>query len=88
MKRKNGFIIREVADSWVVVAIGEESKYFNGMVKMNETSAFLFQALEKEMTKEELVYALMEAYEVDEEKASEDVSKFCQILLKAGILQE
>ena len=79
--------MREVADSWVVVAIGEESKNFNGMVKMNDTGAFLFQILEHEMTEEELVKALMETYEVDEKKASEDVGKFCGTLLKAGILQ-
>lgn len=87
MKRKEGFIIREVADSWVVVAIGEVSKNFNGMVKMNDTSAFLFKILEKEMTKEGLVHALMETYDVNEKKASEDVGKFCETLLKAGILQ-
>lgn len=87
MKRKDGFIMREVADSWVVVAIGEESKHFNGIVKMNDTSALLFQALENERKKEDLIHTLMETYEVEEEKAAKDVDQFCQTLLKAGILQ-
>lgn len=88
MKRKDGYMMREVADNWVVVATGEESKNFNGIVKMNETSAFLFQMLEKEQTKEEMIHALTESYEVGEEKAAEDVDQFCRTLLDAGILKE
>lgn len=40
MKIKNGFILRNVSDAYVVVAVGEAAKDFNGMITLNETGAF------------------------------------------------
>lgn len=51
MKRKDGFVMRKVGERWVVVAVGEESKHFNGMVRMNDSGAFLYRQLEQEKTK-------------------------------------
>ena len=45
MKIKNGFILRNVSDAYVVVAVGEAAKDFNGMITLNETGAFLWKTL-------------------------------------------
>lgn len=45
MKIKEGFILRNVAGSYVVVPIGEATLDFNGMMSLNETGAFLFGKL-------------------------------------------
>ena len=35
LKTKKGFILRKLASEYMVVAIGEASKNFNGMIRMS-----------------------------------------------------
>ena len=35
MKLKYKFIVREVAGQSVALAVGDDNKYFNGMIKLN-----------------------------------------------------
>lgn len=88
MKIKNGFVRREVAGNNVVVAVGEAGESFNGMMKLNETGCFLWEKLEVGADRDELVKSLLEAYEVDEAKASSGVDKFISELEKIGCLDK
>ncbi len=88
MKIRDGFILREVGGQPVVVAVGAASQYFNGMVRLNATSEFLFEKLQKETSEDELVKAVVEKYEVDEETARKDVQSFVETLVKPGIIEE
>ncbi|MCI8308594.1 MAG: PqqD family protein [Lachnospiraceae bacterium] len=88
MRIKNGFMLREVADSYVVVAVGKRSSEFNGMVSLNETGAFLWKAMEKDIMKEELVQALLDTYEVSKEQAVDDVDKFIAMITENGFAKE
>lgn len=78
MKIKEGFILRNVADNYVVVPIGEATVDFNGMMSLNETGAFLFGKLIEGIEKDELVEELMEEYDVDQERAEKDVTAFIE----------
>ena len=74
MKIKKNFILREIAGTFLVVAVGEAVKNFNAVINLNETGAFLWKALEKGATEEELVSLITSEYEVDKEVAKADVS--------------
>ena len=87
MKIKEGFILREVAGSHIVVAVGQAVKTFNGIINLNPTSALLWKNLEKGAEKEELVKALLAEYDVSEEIAKGDVEKFIQKLTEAGLVE-
>lgn len=78
MKIKEGFILRNVAGSYVVVPIGEATLDFNGMMSLNETGAFLFGKLIEGTGKEQLIEDLMSEYAVDKELAAKDVEDFIQ----------
>lgn len=80
MKIKEGFIIREVGGEHIVVPIGEAGKNFHGMVKLNDSGAFLWRFFCAEHTQEEAVKALTEEYDVDEETAKKDVAAFAATL--------
>ena len=56
---KDGFVLRQVADTWVVMPLGQVSLDFNGMLTLNETGALLWQALEKLSGRE------IEAFDLD-----------------------
>lgn len=87
MKIKDGFILRQVADNYLVVAVGDAVKDFNGIINLNETGAFLWKILESGATEEELVKKLTEEYDVDEETAKKDVGKFVAKLAEANLLK-
>ena len=46
---------------------------FDGAVALNEVSAFIFEKLANPMSKEDLVEALVNEYEVDSETAAKDI---------------
>lgn len=86
MKIKDNFMLRKVADCYVVVPIGPAVADFNGMINLNEAGAFLWQLLESETTEEAVVAAMLEHYEVSEDIARNDVKKFVLQLSEAGLL--
>ena len=74
MKLKENFVLRQVADSCVVVAVGAASVDFNGMLTLNESGA--------------LLAALTSEYDVDEAQAARDIDEFLSSLRSAGCLEE
>ena len=86
MKIKEGFILREVAGQFMVVAIGDLSKEFNGIVRLNSVGKFLWENMQEDTTAEELLKKITSEYEVDEETAKNDINKFIETLKGADIL--
>ncbi|SDO61506.1 PqqD family protein [Eubacterium maltosivorans] len=87
MKIKEGFMLRQIADEYVVVPIGETVLDFNGMINLTESAGFLWQCLEAERTKDELVGCLQAEYEVDAETAEKDIDEFLKKLKENGFLE-
>lgn len=67
MKLKKDFIFRKIAGDNVVVPIGQQISEFNGLIKLNNSGAFLWNILKEGSSKEELVDKLQEEYEVDQD---------------------
>lgn len=86
MKIKDGFILRKVGGQNVVVAIGAASRSFNGIIRLNETGAFLWGQLSSEKTEQQLCDALLAEYDVTAEQAANDVAEFIGTLKKAALL--
>lgn len=87
MKVRSGFKLMKVGVQNLVVAVDERAEEFNGMIRLNPTGAFLWELLEKEAEKEELVAALLSEYEIDKETAETDADRFLSILTDNGILE-
>ena len=88
MKIKHGFILRSVGGNRMVVATGEKSRQFGGMIRLNESGSFLWERLTEETDRDLLIAALLEEYDVDENTARADVDRFLNTLRKAGVLDE
>ena len=86
MKIKEGFILRKISDTYVVVAVGEAAKDFKGMVTLNETGGFLWEKLAEGADADALKTALLAEYDVDEATAKADVANFLSRLEEAGAL--
>ena len=88
MKLKSGFILRKVADTYVVVAIGAEAKKHNVMITLNETGALLWEKLSEGADEKALVDAILEVYDIDEATASMDVTKFIDKVKSEDLIEE
>lgn len=87
MKLKKDFVLRQVADTWVVLPLGAESVSFNGMLTLNESGAVLWHALEQGGNRETMADVLMNEYIVSREEALADADAFVEKLLKIGCLE-
>ena len=87
MKIKESFVLRQLADTWVVLPLTDKTVNFNGMITLNESGVLLWKVLEKGADTDALVKALTSEYAVDETMARADVEAFLQKLQKAGCLQ-
>ncbi len=87
MKIKDNFILRKVADSYVVVPVGKQTLDFNGIINLNETGAFLFRLLQNGADRDVLVEKLLEEYEVDRPRAQADIDKFLERVKEADVLE-
>ena len=88
MKIKNGFILRDVGGKTFVVAVGDRSREFKGMITLNETGKLIWQTLTNEATVEDVVDAIMKEFECDDrDLVTNDVVAFIEKLEKDGILE-
>ena len=89
MKLKENFVLRQVADTWVVLPMAEATLDFNGMITLNETGAVLWGALERgAASADELAQALVAEYEVSPEEALADSQEFLSKLAEAECLED
>lgn len=88
MKVKEGFLLREVAGSFVVVPVGKAAVDFGGMMTLNPVGAFVWRALETPTTEAAIVEQVLAAYDVDAQTAQRDVRIYLDKLRAAGLLED
>jgi hypothetical protein len=89
MRVKQGFLLREIADSWVVVPIGQRVVEFNGLMSLSESGALLWRRLEDKVEdNQELISLLTKNYDVDEKIARADVQEFLSAIAERGFIEQ
>ncbi|MCG8502731.1 MAG: PqqD family protein [Firmicutes bacterium] len=88
MKIKDGFMLREIAGSWMVVPIGERVVEFNGLMVLSESGAVLWNKLVKGDDIEGLAMTLSEEYDIDQTTARTDVESFVSMVAERGLFEE
>lgn len=86
VKIKDGFVLRQVAGQGVVIATGEASKEFSGMVKLNGTSSFIWEKIAEGLDEDAIAKALTAEYDATPEKAASDVAAFVAKMRENGFL--
>lgn len=88
MKIKKNFILQEVANEYLVVPIAEEADRLNGIIRLNETGAFLWNCLETGVNDTiEIEELLLQKYDIEQNRAHKDVSSFVERLSFLGCLE-
>lgn len=79
MKLSSEFMLKEIADTYVLIPIGQNIVACKNLLKLNETGAFIMQQIEKGTTYDELLDALVKEYEAEEDEVDilrTDLDKF------------
>ena len=83
---KKELIKRQVAGDTILVPVGQSVYSSNGLFILNEVGAFIWDLLPEAETSEQLCRAVLDAYDIDEKSAMEDVAEFLDMLRKLEIL--
>ena len=88
MKLKKGFCTQTISDGQVMVPTAEAGTSFRGIVRSNETAAFVVEQLKNETTEEAILEALKSEYEGDVEKMRSDLQGVLQKLRDIEAIEE
>ncbi len=88
MKLKDGFLLKTVAGSKIVVPIGEVADVFNGVITLSGSAAYLWEKLQAGATETELLEALLAEYNVERDYAAADLKRFINKLRDSNMLEE
>lgn len=88
MMLKNDFVLRQVAQTWIVLPLAEETVNLSGILTLNDSGAMLWKCMEQGANQEDLVKALTDEYIVSYEQAAADVAEFLEKLIQAGCVRK
>lgn len=86
MKLKEDFIIQEIDGTHFLVPLGGEA--FNGIVRGNETAAFVWHLLSEEISEEQLIERMLREYDAPREVVEEDVRIVLDALRSVGAIMD
>lgn len=88
MKVSNKFISRKIAKEHLLIPVGEAAMHVKGLIAMSESGALLYEKLKTGCTREALIAALRETYDVSEAVAAADTDAFLEQMRQFGMLVE
>ena len=65
MKAREGFILRNLVGELVLMPVGAEIRSFQGLIRLNGLSAFIWQHLQQPTTPDALLDAILSEYDID-----------------------
>ena len=88
MKIKDGFILKDVAGSKIVIATGSAKLDFNGVITFNDVGADVFSLLDGTKAVEEIAECIATKYDVESEMVKADVEKLIDKMRKHNLIEE
>lgn len=89
MNLNGTFILREVAGEILAIPVGDTALGLNGMVILNPVSKVIWECLERDTNREEILREVTERFEVSEAVAKEDIDSFlCELKTQKLITED
>lgn len=86
MKKIQDFILREVADEYILIPTGSTTEKFNGIITLTESAAFIYEHIEEADSFESLVEMITKEYDIDKQTAMQDAYMFINHMLQNGMI--
>ena len=88
MKIKDGFIMKNVAGSNVVLPLGERQEEVKGIITFNDVGADVFNMLDGTNSVEAIVTKIARDYDAPYETVEADVNKLIEKMRVHGLIEE
>lgn len=88
MKIKKGYNLRTVAGEKIVIPLADESRKNQGIFKLNDEGASLFNLFKNGGEISDGAKLLSESYGITLKQAEQDVSEFVELLNQFNMLEE
>lgn len=89
LKLREGFVLRNVLDEYIVMPVGAQMNSFSNILVLNESSSLLWNALKEGVADETvLVRLLTDEYDVSAQTAAEDAAEFLAQLRRLNLMAE
>lgn len=88
MKAKSGFVLRNIVGEYMLMPTGENIVTFGGTVILNEVSAFIWEKLQAPVTRDEILAALLNEFDVTESIAGNGLDKTLALLKENDLLED
>ncbi len=88
MKIKDGFILKDVAGSKIVIATGAQRINFNGVITFNEVGAEVFNLIDGTNSVEEIIEKISKEYNAPYDVVKTDVERLIEKMRKHNLIDE
>ena len=89
MKVKDGFVLTEVGDDIVAVPTGDAGEEFHGIIRLNDTAAFIWRGVSEGLTAEQIAERMCSEYDgVDIDTALDCTRTMIEKLKSDGIMED
>ena len=89
MKLNSDFLIHDTGNGEMLIPVGEETKRFHGVIKLNGTGSEIVHLLEEnDLSMEELLNHFYEEYEEDQEVIKQSVVEFINKLIEINAVTD
>lgn len=88
MKAKPGFVLRNIVDEFILMPTGDNIGKFNGTILLNEVSAFVWEKLQNSISKEDLLKAILDEFEVEKAVAAVDLDALLTKLKEYDVIED
>lgn len=88
IKQKQGYVLRNIMGEYMLFPTGTEMQRFKGTILLNELSAFIWNKLQTPIEFQDLMDAILKAYDVGEEQLKYDLTEILNIFSEYGIIEK
>ena len=86
MKVNQEFVLRRIAENYVLVPIVNTKDDFNGIITLNEIGAYIWNKIEENSDYDSILKAIVDEYDVEKNIAKADLDEFINNFKTLGII--
>ena len=87
MKRAEGFLLKKIADEYVIVPTGKKAEEVNEVFTLTGTAAYIYSHVEEATGIDGLIQMISRDYHAEEEAVAEDVRQVVGVMEEKGLLE-
>ena len=88
MKIKDGFLLREIANTPVLVPVAERVIDFKGMMVLGGVSPAIVEFIKEHRTREEILEHILGEFDIDRDTAENDLAVLLDRMEAVGIMEQ